>query len=171
MAVAVVVVDERRNGLKDVGVAVGTVAFFVLATPDIVEIPLKVAEDNKIKQAVIVQIDPSSTGGPTRTGNAGFFGNVGESAIAIVVVEFVAAVGSNVEICEAVVVVVSDSHAHAVAGTLQTRFFGDIFEGAIGFLAVEAVPVIGTNLLREGALRSRILKGRAIDEENGEATV
>ena len=54
MAVAVVVVDERRNGLKDVRMTIGTVAFFVFAAPDVVEIPLKVAEDNKIEQAVIV---------------------------------------------------------------------------------------------------------------------
>ena len=54
VAVAIVVIDERRNGLKNVGVTIGAVALFVFAAPDIVEIPLEVAEDHEVKQAVVV---------------------------------------------------------------------------------------------------------------------
>src|SRR5215831_13512769 len=86
-------------------------------------------------------------------------------------VEFVAAVSSNVEIFEPVVVVVSDRYAHAVASAFETSLFGYVFEAAIGFLVVQAVPVIWTTLLRDEAFRSRILKGRAIDQKNVEATV
>ena len=51
---AIVVIDERRNGLKNIRMTVGAVAFLVLAAPNVVEIPLKVAEDNEVEQAVVV---------------------------------------------------------------------------------------------------------------------
>ena len=54
VAVTVVVVDQRRNGLKNVRMTIGAVALFVFAAPDVVEIPLKIAENHEVQQAIIV---------------------------------------------------------------------------------------------------------------------
>ena len=82
-------------------------------------------------------------------------GDVGEGAVAVVVVEPVAAEGGYIQVFEAVVVEVTDGDAHAVADALQAGFFGDVLEGAVFFLVVEAVPVGGA-----GFLRGRSLSGR-----------
>ena len=49
VAVAVIVIDKRGDGLKNVGMTVGAETFLVLAAPDIVEIPLNVAEDHEVE--------------------------------------------------------------------------------------------------------------------------
>src|SRR5713226_1235981 len=54
VAVAVIVVDQGRDRPKNVGMAVRTKTFFVLAAPDVVEIPLEVAKNHEIEQAVII---------------------------------------------------------------------------------------------------------------------
>src|SRR5262249_17760766 len=107
-AVAIVVVDERGDWLEEIRMAVGTVAFFVLAAPDVIEVPFDVAEDDEIEVAIGVEIDPSGAGRPAGAGNASFLRDVGERAVAIVVIELVATVGGDVKILEAVVVVVAD---------------------------------------------------------------
>src|SRR5260370_6437040 len=58
VAVAVIVVDQGRDRPKKVGMTVRTKTFFVLAAPDVVEIPLEVAENHQIEQAVIIQVYP-----------------------------------------------------------------------------------------------------------------
>ena len=66
-----------------------------------------------------------------------------ERAVAVVVVERVAAVVGDVEVLEAVVVVVADRDAHAVAVLRHAGEAGllrDVGEGAVGVLVVEAVP-------------------------------
>ena len=86
-------------------------------------------------------------------------------------VELVAAVRGDVKIFEAVIIVIADRDAHAVTNTLQAGFFGHVFESAIGFLVVKAIPVTRAGLLRDSALGSRVLEGRAIHQENVEAAV
>ncbi len=143
---AVVVVDEGWNGGEDVGVAERAVALAMLATPDIFPIPLHVAKDDEVEQTVVVEVDPGGGGGPLFAGRGGAAGaggvrDVGEGAVAVVVVEPVATKGGDVKILKAIVVEVTDGDAHAVADALQTGFFGDVLEGAVLSLVVEAVPV------------------------------
>src|SRR5260370_35231328 len=92
--------------VKNGGVRGVKETFHVLAAPDVVEIPLNVAEDHEIEQAVVVQVHPGSTRGPTAAADSGFFRDVGDRAIAIVVIELVAAVGRHVKIFKPVVSVV-----------------------------------------------------------------
>ena len=54
MPVAVVVVDERCNWFEIVGMAVRSVSLAMLAAPDIVEVPLQIAENEQIQESVIV---------------------------------------------------------------------------------------------------------------------
>ena len=71
VAFAVVVVDEGGDGVEDIGMAVGAVAFAVFAAPDVVEVPLHVAEDDEVEEAVVVEIDPGGGGGPVWPGVEG----------------------------------------------------------------------------------------------------
>ena len=168
--VAVVVVDEGGNGGEDIGVAVGAVAFAVLATPDVFPVPLDVAEDDQVEPAVVVEVDPGGGGGPVHArggvaAGAGLLCDVGEGPVAVVVVQVVAAELGDVEVFEAVIVKVADGNAHAVADALEAGLLGDVFEGTVLALMVEAVPVPRAGLLGDKSLRSRVGDGRAIDEE------
>src|SRR5437870_13565328 len=120
-------VDERSNGLKDVRMAVGTIALFVFPTPDVIKIPLNVAQDDKIQKTVDIEINPGGAGRPAAPCDARFFRDVGERAVANVEVELVAPERGDVEISEAIVVVVADGNTHAVAGALRSVSFDDVF--------------------------------------------
>ena len=74
--------------------------------------------------------------------DAGLLRYIGERAVAVVVVELVAAIGGDIKVLESVVIVVADGNAHAVAGSLQAGFFRNVFECAIFLLMVEAIPVL-----------------------------
>jgi hypothetical protein len=62
VAFAIVVIQQRRDGGKRVGMAVRAITLAMLAAPDIREVPLQVAQDNQIQKAIIVQIDPGGAG-------------------------------------------------------------------------------------------------------------
>src|SRR5437667_2777148 len=147
MAVAVIVVHERRDGLEDVGVTIGAVALLVFAAPDVVEIPLHVTQNDKIEQAVVVQVHPSGASRPSAAGDASLLRYVSERAVAVVVVELVASVGGYEDVFVAVIVVVTYGDAHSIACTLQAGAFRRIFEGAVGFLVEEAIPVLRSGFL------------------------
>src|SRR2546426_262928 len=146
----VIVIHERRDGLEDVGVAIGAMALLVFAAPDVVEIPLHVTQNNQIQQAVAVQIHPGGAGGPSAAGDASLLRYVSERAVAVVVVKLVATVGGYEEVLEAVIVVVTYGDAHSIACALQAGALRHIFEGAVGFLVEEAIPVLRARFLGNG---------------------
>src|SRR5579863_6955176 len=92
VAVPVVVIDERRNGLIGIRMAIGARTFLMLATPDIVEVPLKIAQDHQVQKSVVVEVHPSRAGRPASTGDASLRGHIGEGAVPIVVIKPIAAV-------------------------------------------------------------------------------
>src|SRR5260370_39510876 len=100
--------------------AIGPVAFFVLAAPDVVEIPLDVPQHNEIEKPVSIQIHPRCAGGPSAPANPGFNGHVGKCSIAVVMVQLVSSVRGYVKVFVPVIVVVAHDHTHAVSGSLQT---------------------------------------------------
>ena len=114
------------------------------------------AADEEIEAAVVVVIEPDGAGGPAGSGNAGFFGDVGEGAVAIVAIENAAAILRDVEIGETVGVVVANGDAHAVAAAGDAGFFGDIRERAVAIVAVEGVA--------ERSGRSPKIAGATVDE-------
>src|ERR1700730_12073946 len=151
--------------------AIRAVAFFVLATPDVFKIPLKVAQNNKIEQAISIQIDPGGAGGPTAARNTGLLGYLGESAIAIVVVKLVSAIGSHIQILVAIVIVVPDCYPHAVAGTLEPSSLGYVFKRAVGLLMEKSIPVLRTGFPRDAAFWSGISERSAVHQENVETSI
>src|SRR6266404_3059347 len=141
MAIAVIMKDERSDGLENVGMAVGAKALLVLAAPDVIEVPLHIAHDDQVEQAIVIKIHPRRAGGPAAARDSSLFGDVGECSVAIIVIELVAAERGHVEVLEAIIVEIADGDSHPVTGALKSRFFGDIFKRVIRFLMEEAIPV------------------------------
>src|SRR2546429_8169542 len=74
------------HGLVDGGAAIPTLAGELIATPNgFVE--LCELQNEKIEAAVVVVIEPDGARAPAGSGDSGFGGDIGESAITIVVVE------------------------------------------------------------------------------------
>src|ERR1700730_2050945 len=107
-SVLIIVEHERGNGLEEIGMTICPVAFLVLPAPDILEIPIRIAEDNQIQESVPVQIHPCRAGRPAASSHTRLLGYIGECAIAVIVVELVSAVRGHVKIFEAVIVVVAN---------------------------------------------------------------
>ncbi len=114
------------------------------------------ATDEEIEAAVVVVIEPDGARGPAGCGYAGFFGDVGEGAVAVVAIEDAATVLRDVEIGEAVGVVVAYSDAHAIAAAGDASFLCDVGEGAVAIVVVEGVA--------EGNGRSPKIAGAAVDQ-------
>jgi hypothetical protein len=91
--------------------------------------------------AVAVVVDKSAAGAPgfARACDAGFFADVGEGAVAIVVIEDILAVVGYVQILEAVVIVIADADALAPAAVREAGFLGDIGKRAVVIVAVEMI--------------------------------
>src|SRR5580698_7079952 len=113
--------------------------------------------------AVFVVVNPGAAGVPARFGagldEAGAFGDVGEGAVAIVVIENVLAVVGDEEIVVAVIVVVADAAGLSPAGAdVKTRTIGDIGEGYVEIILEEAA-------MRFFAFREA-LEAPAVDHKN-----
>src|SRR5580658_8668387 len=89
--------------------------------------------------AVFVVVDPGAAGVPARFGaglqEAGAFGDVGEGAVAVVVIENVLAVVGDEEVVIAIVVVVADAAGLSPAGAdVEAGTLGDIGESAVAII-------------------------------------
>jgi len=71
--------------------------------------------------AVVVHESASSAPGFAGAGDTGFFTDIGERSVSIIVVKHVVAVVGDEEITEAVVVVVADANALAPSGVHQSQ--------------------------------------------------
>ena len=96
-------------------------------------IEIHIVRHKQIELTIAVVVQKTATCAPAvfGSGNAGLLGYIGESAVAIVVVENVASKIGDEEIVEAVVVVVADTTGLSPAGAGQAGLFGDIGEGAV----------------------------------------
>src|SRR5579864_8398618 len=113
---------------------VRTIARAMLAAVKIIfRRPLDVIGDHQIQPAVLVVIKPPGASGPSAlVGHPGLGGDIGEGAVAIVVVQDGAAVSGDVDVRVAVVVVVADGHALAVMSfAAEAGFFGHVGKGAV----------------------------------------
>ena len=118
--------------------------------------------------AVSVIVDPGAASVPARfragLEQAGAFRDIGERAVAIVVIENVLAVVGDEEIVIAVVVVVADAAGLSPAGAdVEAGTFGDIGEGAVAIVFEETAM----RFLAFG----KTLEAPAIDEEEIEPAV
>ena len=129
-----------------------------------VDIEVHVTGDEEIEEAVTVEISPGWSGGPAAESYAGFFGNVGEGAVVIIVVEAILAEVSDVDVGPTVVVVIGDGDAEAPTLVGDARFSGDIGEGAVVIVVEESGARGGLGAFHGG-------NGRAVDEVDVEPAV
>ena len=128
------------------------------------EVPVHVAGDEEIEPAVAVEVAPGSAGGPVAERDAGFFRDVGEGAVVVIVIEAVLAEVGDVEIGPAVVVEVADDSAEAPAIVGDAGFGGDVGEGAV-------VIVVEERGVRRGGVAGFGLEGGAVDEVDVEPAI
>ena len=166
MAVVILVVNQRRDRLKHIRVAVGPVSLAMLSAPDVVEVPLDVSQHHQVQKTVVVQIHPRRAGGPAAPSDTGLLRDVGEGAIAIVVVELIAPISGHIQIFEAVIVIIADRHTHPVSRALQAGLFRYVLKSAVSLLVVQPVPVGRSALLRDGPFGCGIAERRAVHEKN-----
>ena len=131
------------------------------------QVEVDVVGDEEIEMAVFVVVDPGAAGVPARFGagleQAGAFGDVGEGAVAVVVIENILAVVGDEEIVIAIVVVVADAAGLSPTGAdVEAGTFGDIGEGAVAIVLEQAA-------MRLLALRETF-KAPAVDEERDRAS-
>ena len=87
------------------------------------EVHVDVVGDEEIELAVAIVVNEGAAGAPARflAGDARLFADVGEGAVAVVVVENVLAVVGDEQVVEAVVVVVADADALSPAAVANAR--------------------------------------------------
>src|ERR1043166_1632816 len=101
------------------------------------------AADEKIEPAVVIEVEPDRARGPVPLkdfgAQASLFADIGERAVAVVVIKNRVAVGGHEDIGEAVVVIVGDRYAHAESAAGYARGFGHVGERAVAIVLVERV--------------------------------
>ena len=97
------------------------------------------AGHEQIQLAVVVIVEPDGAGGPSGCGHTGPVGNVGKSAIAVVVIKNIAPITRDVKIDPAIAVIIGSSYSHAKGATGHACFVGDIRESAIMIIVVQSV--------------------------------
>src|SRR5580704_2667523 len=139
-AVAIIVIEPARHRIVDAGDAIPTLvrlqvaAEFVLGFVEVDE-----AADKEIEAAVVVVVEPDGAGAPAAGGDAGFGGDVGESTVAVVVIEDARGVLRHVNIRKAVAIVVANGDAHAVGVATDAGFLCDVSKCAVAIVFVERV--------------------------------
>jgi len=129
------------------------------------QVEVDVIGDEEIEMAVAIVVHEGTAGVPALAGggDAGFFADVGEGAVAIVVIENIFAEVGDEEIVETVVVVIADADALSPAGVREAGFGGDIGESAVAIIFEE---------MRGGLLAGgEAFEARAVDEKNVEPAV
>ena len=98
---------------------------------------IDVVRDEQIEFAVAIVIHKCAAGVPALAvaRHARFFADVGESAVAVVVVENILAKVADEKIIEAVVVVVADADALSPAGVNQSGLHGHVGESAVAIVS------------------------------------
>src|SRR5712672_1908335 len=98
------------------------------------------AGNEQVEFAVVVIIKPDGAGGPTRRGDSGFISHISKRAIAVIVIEDIAAITSHVKINPTVAIIVAGGDAHAERAAGHSGFVSHICEGAIVVVVVESIP-------------------------------
>src|SRR5260370_26386020 len=132
--------------------------------------PIQIICDKKIKQSVIVVVEPSCTDRPkflsvtVNAGYAGLFSDVSECTVAVVVIEDIAIYPGQVEVGPAVIVEVGRSDSHAISLSLQASTVRYIRKRAVSIVPVKPVVESGIVLFQARNLS-------AVREENVQESI
>src|SRR5947208_7266775 len=100
-SVPIIVIEDVRDALKIVGMAVGPQAGFLFSTIAVVpEAPIHITGHEEVEVAVIVVIEKPGARTPSASDNSGAFRYVGERAVPIVMVERVPAIACYVDVLD-----------------------------------------------------------------------
>ena len=97
------------------------------------------AGDKQIELAIVVIVEPDGACGPAGRGNAGFISHISEGAIAVVVIENIAAITRDIEINPTIAIVIAGGDAHAEGATSHSGFVGHVCERAIVVVMVKGI--------------------------------
>ena len=163
-------IEDVRDALEIVGVAVGPQAGFLFSTIAVVpEAPIHITGHEEVEVAVIVVIEEPGARTPSASDNSGALRYVGERAVPIVMVERVPSIACHVDVFETIIVVVTHRHTHRIVALRhpsEAGFFRHIRECAVGVLMIKPVPKPAIGLVRKLAVRHRIVDLRAVGEED-----
>ena len=119
--------------------------------------PLQIVDDEQIEQAIVVDVDPHGGNRPQwsvlRIGalvEACLYGDIGKSAVAVVVVQGVAMDSGDEDVRMAIVVVVANGYTDVKSRSLESCLFGDVGESAITVIAKETVVILRRSFLQGG---------------------
>src|ERR1022692_273939 len=134
------------------------VIFLTVHGADLIDLrrPDRVIGDDEVQLAVVIVVEPG--GGDTedilRLPDSGALRNVGERAVAVVVVQRIASRVAEEQIFVAVVVVVAGSHTEAESEVLaeQAGTRSDILKRAVAAIAEQAIVETRIRLLHFGKL-------------------
>src|ERR1700691_2200407 len=111
-AVSPIVIKDVRNGRKRTRRAVG--GSFGAARFAFLDAPIEIAGNEQIQPAVVIVIEKSRGNRPTARGDASLRGDIGKSAVAIVVIQNIFSEVGHVDVGKAVIVVIPDCDSHSV---------------------------------------------------------
>src|SRR5579862_858480 len=139
---AVTIVKKQLVGrrLVHLGMAIVAVTDLFPTNRFVLWVPLQIINDDEIQQSVIVHIDPHGADRPERTKltvglvEASPFGDIGEGAVPVVVVERVVMQARYEDIFVTIVVVVSDGDADIIASARKSSLFGNVLKLAVAFV-------------------------------------
>src|ERR1700694_1985898 len=95
--------------------------------------------DEKVQFAIVVIVEPNGAGGPSGGGYTGFFSDIRECAVTIVVVENVSAILRNVDVRIPISIVVANGHTLAVSAAASSSFDGHVGKRPVAIVVVERV--------------------------------
>ncbi len=139
--------------------------------PSLAKIPFHVSGHHEVEAAVFVVVEETSASGPAGCLDVRLCRDIGESAVAIVLIEDRAAEGGDEQIRKSVVIVVPRRNAHPISGSFEARFRGNVGERAVVVVSEEPVPKIRRGFVGSFSTRLRVLQRRSIHEENIRPTV
>ncbi len=119
--------------------------------------------DKQVEASVIVVVEPNCTGRPSRRSDAGFFGHIGESAVAVVVIEDASTILSDVQIGKAVSIVVAHGYALAITTGGHASLLGYVRKGSIAIVSIQSIA--------QSRIRIEEITSPAVDQVNVHPTI
>src|SRR2546430_8106745 len=95
------------------------------------QIKLQVTWNKQIEQPIVVIITPGRSGRPSPQCYPGLLGDVGESAVVVVVIQAVLAVVGDVDVRPIIVIIVRHGHTKSPTLVRNAGLFGDLAKSAV----------------------------------------
>lgn len=129
-----------------------------------IDVEFQIAGDENIKSPISIVIAETRSCAPAFPRAAKFRPDIGESTVAVVVIETGEAEVAHIYVRAPVVIVVANSHSHAPPLVCHARFFSNVLELPVSQIAIER----GARRLLLALHRS---DGRSIEEKDVRAAI